>query len=152
MAYKPFATRHLEVLKVLRQNREVLGRSVRLQELCELTGVKSAGQICNILNRLEAEGFIQPRTRQPRTRQSRAIKLSYRGIHGSLDGDRSNVSAKKSAAGKKGKGVDALTSKKDPFLQARIDQVVAKALANVGNGMDVMRDHRRHSLKASRVG
>jgi hypothetical protein len=63
---------------------------------------------------------------------------------------------KKAAAGRKGRGTDALTLKSDPDLQKRIDLVVEMAKARESShSTDVMNEHRhvrRSSLKVIRVG
>lgn len=91
----------------------------------------------------------------------------------SASNNTSTLSAKRAAAGRKGRGVNAFTPKRgrgsdfqlhepirykgDPGLQKRIDLVVAMALSDSGPGQDVMNSYHKlrfHSsgLKVRRVG
>jgi DNA-binding Lrp family transcriptional regulator len=107
MPRKPDPDTTLRVLKAIRSNP---GDSYR--EIGRRLGLRSPSVVSYHVRKLQEAGLVQ---RGP-----------YRS-HRTLRINSPETCAKKSAAGRKGKGVDALTSKRDPDLQKRIDRVVAKA-------------------------
>jgi hypothetical protein len=142
---RPKGKRRYQVLAAIKQNRHATYR-----DLCHVCGLKTTSHLHYYLQQLKDEGLIQW---EPKL--ARAITLPGEEPIVRMDPRKNNnqeIHAKKSAAGRKGKGVDALTSKTDPYLQERIDQVVAKAFAKVGTGVDVVQGYPRYSLKASRLG
>lgn len=154
----PNKYRWIDVIRALRNHKSETRSSPTLSELCDLTGIRSTQQIAHLLAKLEREGYIERRTPK-----SRAIKLSYRGVHVDLDRRHHCSSAarlSKVRAGQKSRAMNAFVHPQSVRVaeMQRIEAVVAKALKKEQDGqlttqtLDAVRDYPRGSMKCVRVG
>jgi SOS-response transcriptional repressor LexA len=137
MPRRPDPATTQRVLKVVRSN-----PGATYREIGRLLGLRSPSVVAYHIKKLQAAGTIlRGPARSHRT--TRPINSP-------------ETCAKKAAGGRKGKGVDALTLKKDPDLQKLIEGVVAKAKAKEAagetmNSTDIFRAH-SVTLRVIRVG
>jgi len=171
---RPQGTRQYEVLAAIRAFRDAKGISPTIRDLMAMMQFKSSNTISYYLRLLEDEGLIHRGTYLSRSivvtghapSSGPRVKLwtgtipeqiSVSIVHGKRTIS-DELRAKRVAAGKKGRGIDAMKSVRgDPELQARIDMVVTRAKASeAGPHVDVMYGSQyriRHgSLKAFKVG
>jgi SOS-response transcriptional repressor LexA len=160
MSKKP-ATRHYEVLDAIRTYKNDHGFSPSMRNLMTMTGISSTSVVDYYLGLLEDEGLIRRSTGISRSIEvvgGTAVTFTARKFPLKLKQSKPKVDAKKSAAGKLGKGVDAFVprkTKKVDALQMRIDMVVAQALNNgqydggdvMLNRMPIFRQSRLRSVK-----
>jgi SOS-response transcriptional repressor LexA len=157
MSGKPYSTRHLAVLDAIRDFKEGHGYAPSMRDIMRKTEITSLSVVSYYLRRLEDEGFI---------RRSAHISRSIEIVDGrdieKITPRRVNLRIynKKADAGRQGRGEGAFIpkkSKKDPGLQARIEAVVQKALANeaFSQDHDIIHDYRTrfsgYTLKAHKL-